>query len=117
MLNQIIIENFSQPTRQGQLASPQLVLSLSNPVCGDRIEIDVALANGLVERACFRAWGCAASLAMANIFCTQVQGRTLTELAQLPANDIAEWLGVLEPAQRHCLDMLHQLVAQMKGGQ
>lgn len=115
MFNQIIVDNFCHPLYQGSLPEPTFVLSISNPVCGDKVEIDLNVNHQLVvEDARFRAWGCTTSLAMANLFCQYVKDKTTTELAALNQESINGLLGELEPAQQHCIDMLHILLEQLK---
>ncbi|WP_387465217.1 iron-sulfur cluster assembly scaffold protein [Photorhabdus sp. RM323S] len=116
MFNNIIIDNFCNPDCQGTLSSPSIKLALGNPVCGDKVDIDLTLdRQGRVNNACFRAWGCTASLAMSNQFCRHVKGKTLEELNALSSEGINALLGELEPAQQHCLGMLHKLFEQLKG--
>ncbi|PHM60732.1 nitrogen fixation related protein [Xenorhabdus stockiae] len=115
MFNDIITDNFCNPDCQGQLTNPDIQLKLGNPVCGDKVDIDLSLNDeGYINDARFQAWGCTVSLAMSNQFCRQIQGKKLTEVAQLSTSEIDEMLGELQPSQRHCLEMLHALFQQIR---
>lgn len=117
MFNDIIVENFTNPCHQGEIEDAALRLEIGNPVCGDRMLITLeAEAGGQVRQARFRAWGCATSVAAANVFCRYVSGRSLAQLQAVTAAEIAGLLGELEPSQHHCLDMLHKLFGQLAGG-
>ncbi|MBU2705968.1 iron-sulfur cluster assembly scaffold protein [Zooshikella marina] len=114
MFNEIIVTNFSAPTHQGTVESPDIKLSLGNPVCGDKVEITACCDQQKITQIRFKAWGCATSLAMANIFCRQVEGLTITEALKLADNHVDTMLGEIEPSQHHCLDMLKSLFNQLK---
>ncbi|SHO56622.1 iron-sulfur cluster assembly scaffold protein [Vibrio quintilis] len=118
MFNSILVQHFSSPTHQGELADPDTTLALGNPVCGDKVNIDLKFAasgkDAQIIQARFRAWGCATSLAMANAFCSYVEGRSVDSLTELKEHAISALLGELEPSQQHCLDMLNELFQQLK---
>jgi nitrogen fixation NifU-like protein len=119
MFNDIIVRHFSNPVHAADLADATHTIELGNAVCGDRIRVQLRLAADIVEKARFRAWGCATSLATGDAFCQFIEGKSMASLARLPGSDIDELLGELEPAQRHCLDLLHQLfieVSRQEGG-
>ncbi|PSW22266.1 iron-sulfur cluster assembly scaffold protein [Photobacterium sanctipauli] len=112
MYNDIIIDNFTHPQFSGELASPDFTFMVGNAVCGDRIEIALATENGLITEAKFQAWGCATSVATANIFCSNINGKSFQNVQQIAATDIAPMLGELEPAQQHCIAILEALFEQ-----
>ncbi len=114
MFNDIIVENFTNPCHQGEIENAALRLEIGNPVCGDRMLITLETeADGQVRDARFQAWGCATSIATANVFCRYVTGRDLAQLRAATATEIAGLLGELEPSQNHCLDMLRNLFEQL----
>lgn len=113
MFNDIIVENFSAPRYAEELDSANLTLELGNPVCGDRIRVQLQLAGGVIAKARYQAWGCATSLATGNIFCGFLDTKPLSVVQAMPPGDIASMLGELEPSQHHCLEMLRSLFAQL----
>jgi nitrogen fixation NifU-like protein len=113
MFNEIIVENFSNPRFAEELASADLTLELGNPVCGDRILVQLQLAEGVIKKARYQAWGCATSLATGNIFCDFVDAKPLAAVLHTDEGTMANMLGELEPSQHHCLDMLRSLFKQL----
>lgn len=109
MYNDIIIENFSDPKHSREIQNPHLEIEVGNPVCGDRIRIQIEIENQKISQGVFRAWGCATSVATANIFCSSINGKTIETLVNRDRNEIDQMLGELEPSQYHCLDILHEL--------
>lgn len=116
MFSARIAENFTNPTHGGEVASPQIVLENKDPVCGDQIHIAIGVKNGMIAQARFKAWGCATSLATANILCAWMEGKPLADCAAATPEILAEQLGILAPEQRHCHVIAINLVAQLKTG-
>jgi nitrogen fixation NifU-like protein len=109
MYNDIIIDNFSDPQNVGELDSPDMKFEIGNPVCGDRIQVHLDMNEGVVNQACFRAWGCATSVATANIFCSNITGKSIDQIRLVEQPEMDVMLGDLEPSQHHCLHILHEL--------
>jgi nitrogen fixation NifU-like protein len=120
MYNDIIIDNFSDPQNVGDLDGADHELEIGNPVCGDRIKVRLSFTNNHINKAVFRAWGCATSVATANIFCSSIEGKTVKDIAQRQPHELEAMLGELEPSQHHCLNILaelhEKLAAQMNIG-
>ena len=113
MFNDIIVANFSNPGYAEELPSADLTLELGNPVCGDRMRVQLQLADGIVRKARYQAWGCATSLATGNVFCGFLDAKPLAAVQCVSPAQIASMLGELEPSQHHCLDMLRALFGQL----
>ncbi len=111
MFNDLIVKHFSNPTHTGTIADPSRVMELGNPVCGDRIRVDLRIDGDSIVEARYQAWGCATSLATGNAFCEYIEGRTLADAAGTPSASMEALLGELEPSQMHCLEMLRTLFA------
>lgn len=109
MYNDLIVENFVDPEFVGDIDQPDLEFELGNSVCGDRIKIQVKIANYIIEEIAFRAWGCATSVATANIFCRSAKGATLENISNRDEKSIEAMLGELEPSQHHCVNILLEL--------
>jgi len=109
MYNDLIVEHFTSPSYVGDIDTPDLEYELGNSVCGDRIRIHVKTTDGFITDIAFRAWGCATSVATADIFCNSVKGQSLEDINKRESQNIASMLGELEPSQYHCLDILKEL--------
>lgn len=113
MYNQVIVENFSNPKHVGSLVGADFEIEIGNPVCGDRIRVQLKANQHTVEEAVFKAWGCATSVATANIFCNSITGKELSHISQRNTSEFQSMLGDLEPSQQHCLSILEQLHSQL----
>jgi nitrogen fixation NifU-like protein len=110
---QYILDHFREPHNHGTLEHPTLHASDTNPLCGDRIELDLNVSDDRVSEVRFSGRGCAISQATASMLTERIEGATLEELRALTPADIFEMLGVeVGPARQRCallsLRVLHQ---------
>jgi len=110
---QYILDHFREPHNHGRLEQPDVHAGDTNPLCGDRIELDLAVQDGRVSEVRFSGRGCAISQASASMLTERIEGATLEELRALRPADILEMLGVeIGPARQRCallgLRVLHK---------
>ena len=66
--------------------------SCDNPVCGDRVDLSFAIADGKLQKLGVKVRGCALCEAGAGFALAALDGMPATQLAQVTA-DFAAWLG------------------------
>lgn len=99
-----IIDRHKNPRHRGQLDPHDYSYEDDNPLCGDRIRIDVRIDGDLrVREAAFSGVGCAISQASADLLTEAIVGKTLDEVKRLGKDDILEMLGIeLGPVRMKC---------------
>lgn len=99
-----ILDRYKHPRMRGTLDPHDYTYEDDNPLCGDRIRIDVRMGkDGRVEQAAFSGTGCAISQASADLLTESVVGKTLDEIKALTKEDILEMLGIeLGPVRLKC---------------
>uniref|UniRef100_A0A7C5VWE5 SUF system NifU family Fe-S cluster assembly protein n=1 Tax=Thermomicrobium roseum TaxID=500 RepID=A0A7C5VWE5_THERO len=98
-----ILDHYQHPRNYGTLEQPDRSAEDSNPLCGDRIRIDLKLSGDRIEDIRFSGRGCAISQAAASILTEMVKGKSLEEVRALGAEDLLAELGVpISPARRKC---------------
>lgn len=99
-----IIDRYKNPRHQGVLDPHDYTYEDDNPLCGDRIRIDVRVnGDGRVMEAAFSGVGCAISQASADMLMESIVGKTLDEVRSLGKEDILELLGIeLGPVRMKC---------------
>jgi nitrogen fixation NifU-like protein len=104
MYREQIIDRYKNPRSRGTLDPHDFTYEDDNPLCGDRIRIDVRVdAQDRVTAAAFSGQGCAISQAAADLLTEAVVGKTLDEVKQLTKDDILELLGIeLGPVRLKC---------------
>lgn len=108
-----ILDHYRDPRNHGHLEQPTIASADTNPLCGDRIEIDLNVADDRVTEVRFNGRGCAISQAAASMLTERIEGATLDELRAITPHEILEMLGVpIGPARQRCallsLRVLHQ---------
>jgi nitrogen fixation NifU-like protein len=99
-----ILEHYRNPHNFGTLDEPTLVKEGSNPLCGDRITLMLAISSdGTVEDVTFTGRGCAISQASASMLTDEIKGKPLTEVAATGRQDVLDNLGIeISPARMKC---------------
>jgi nitrogen fixation NifU-like protein len=113
LYREYILDHYREPRNHGHLEHPDIHAADTNPLCGDRIELDLQVADGRVSEVRFSGRGCAISQASASMLTERIEGATLGELRALRPADMLEMLGVpIGPARQRCallsLRVLHQ---------
>jgi len=109
-----IVEHFRHPRNYGALPAPEVAYEDVNPLCGDRIRIELNVsADQTIAIVRFRGDSCIISLAAASILTELIQGRTLQEVVVLPQDVLLTALRTtIRPARLQCaLLPLHVLQA------
>ena len=77
--NQILTEHNLHPEHKHDLADANLVLEGVNPSCGDDIDIEAKVENGVITDLAYTGTGCAISQASTAMMAELLQGRTVEE--------------------------------------
>lgn len=96
-----LLDHFEHPRNAGMLDSPDVVVQIENPACGDVLKLSLKVTNGRVEEIRFLARGCVPSMACASALTELVSGKTLESARNLQREEIVEAVGGLPPASSH----------------
>ena len=104
LYRELIIDRYKNPLYKGQLNPSDVSFEDDNPLCGDRIRIDLRLnEEGIIKEALFDGHGCAISQASADLLLESIQGKPLEMVKELNKEDILEMLGIeLGPVRLKC---------------
>jgi nitrogen fixation protein NifU and related proteins len=89
-----ILDHYKHPRNFGQLDHPDIHVEASNPLCGDRLAMDLTVKDGVVEDVAFSGQGCAISQASASMLTEDILGKRVEDLAGTTRDDILDMLGV-----------------------
>ena len=85
------------------LEAPTASFEGSNPLCGDRITMQLTVQDGVVTDVGFTGRGCAISQASASLLTDEIKGKPVGEVAAFAATDLLELLGIeISPARLKC---------------
>ena len=103
-----ILEHYRRPHNFGPLEQPSVTREGSNPLCGDRLTLQLAVRDGVVEEVGFTGRGCAISQASASLLTDEIKGKKLEEVAAFGADDLLDLLGIdISPARLKCAMLSH----------
>ena len=101
MFSDAVLDHFQNPRNAGELAGADAKIEVSNPVCGDVLQLAVRLEGERIVEARFLCRGCTTSIACASLLTEQLLQRTLGEARSLTAQTLSELLGGLPAATFH----------------
>lgn len=98
-----LLDHYENPSNHGTLPNPDVSHEEDNPLCGDRIRIDLGVEDGIIKEVRFSGHGCTISLAAASMLTEEIAGKSLAEVKQLSRDDILEMIGIpLGPVRVKC---------------
>lgn len=98
-----LLDHYENPSNYGTLPNPDISHEEDNPLCGDRIRIDLGVEDGIIKKVRFSGHGCTISLAAASMLTEKIAGKSLAEVKQLSRDDILEMIGIpLGPVRVKC---------------
>jgi nitrogen fixation NifU-like protein len=100
-----VLDHYENPRNVGNLnkeANNVGTGMVGAPACGDvmRLQIQVG-ANGVIEDAKFKTYGCGSAIASSSLLTEWVKGKTLEQALEIKNSDIAAELA-LPPVKVHC---------------
>ncbi len=81
--NELIMEHSMNSFNKKELENPTGCQLGHNPNCGDEIELQVKVKNGIIEDASFTGHGCAISQSSTSIMIDTLRGKTIEEAKKI----------------------------------
>lgn len=118
MYSAAVLDHFKNPRNAGELADATVTVEVSNPACGDILQLSARVEAGRLVGVRFKARGCVTAMACGSALTEMVTGKTITEAAAITHQQLAEGLGGLPPASAHgaqlACDALVELLKKLK---
>ena len=109
LYQEVILDHYRKPRNRGTLEEATQSVSMSNPLCGDVLELMLHIDGDRILEARFVGKGCSISLAAASMMTKVLQGRTLEEARELTRKFTRLMHGDAEPARDRDLGDLRAL--------
>lgn len=126
----VFLDHYRRPRNLGSLDAPDGMALLHDDTCGDVLRLviqlegakpDAGAGKATIRAARFKAFGCAATVAVGSIVTEMAIGMSVRAAAALSANDLAEALGGLPAGRLHAAVLgraaLRVAIGQAAGGQ
>jgi len=98
-----ILDHYENPLNKGVLDDPDISHEEDNPVCGDRIRIDLKVNDGIISDVRFSGRGCSISQAVASMLTEEIKGKKLEDVKHIGKETVLELLGIpIGPVRMKC---------------
>ena len=83
LYQEVILDHGKRPRNFGSIENPNAKAEGFNPLCGDRLTLEIRLDHDVVEDVRFKGAGCAISVASASLMTEMIKGKTREEAENL----------------------------------
>jgi nitrogen fixation protein NifU and related proteins len=83
LYQQVILDHNRKPRNFRTLANSSRAAEGYNPLCGDRLRVEIALEGEVIRDIGFQGSGCAISKASASMMTADLKGKTVTEAEEV----------------------------------
>jgi nitrogen fixation protein NifU and related proteins len=105
LYREVILDHYKNPRGHGLIEDADAEAEGQNPLCGDEVSIYVAFADDgdTIAEVKFSGRGCAISQAATSMLTEMVKGRSATQVATLPREELLDEIGIpLTPVRLKC---------------
>ena len=98
-----ILEHYRRPHNFGVLDNATATQEGANPLCGDRITLQLRVTGDQIAAVGFTGRGCAISQASASLLTDEIKGKRVETAASMKSSDVLDMLGIeISPARMKC---------------
>jgi nitrogen fixation protein NifU and related proteins len=98
-----LLDHFRNPRNYGSLPSPDVTYEEFNPLCGDRIRIELEISGNRIAAARFVGDGCAISIAAASMLTVLVLDADIDQSAVISSEKLISSLkSDIKPSRMKC---------------
>ena len=107
-------DHIANPRNAGELSDANAIAEQTNPVCGDRLRLNLRINKGRIEAARFLAYGCPPTLACGSVLAEMLDGMSIEEARRITRNVIIRAVGGLPTRKQHAaalaIETLHAAI-------
>ncbi len=86
LYRQVILDHTNHPHNKGVLNTSTSQIELNNPTCGDVIQLQLLIEDGVIQDVKFDGQGCSISMASASMMTVAIKGKTEKEAMSIVAD-------------------------------
>jgi nitrogen fixation NifU-like protein len=91
---EVILEHAKHPQNYGTLEAPDVSHEEYNPLCGDRVRLDLRISDGVITDVRFSGRGCAISQASASLLTDELIGMPVERAKAYSKDDLLKLIGI-----------------------
>ncbi len=101
--SETILDHYQHPHHAGSVSNPTVKVAEDNPLCGDKISLELTIKNGAVIDVGFVGTGCAISQAAMSLLADEIQEKKISSLKKLTPAKVYDLLHVpISPGRVKC---------------
>jgi nitrogen fixation protein NifU and related proteins len=109
-----ILDHYKHPRNKKRLEKTTRSVEVVNPLCGDKLGVEILIENNQIVDIGFWGEGCAISQASMSMITEELNGQSIERLHSLTKDEILELLGVsIGPARLKCALLPLQAVKKL----
>ncbi|OGC70042.1 hypothetical protein A2415_01645 [candidate division WWE3 bacterium RIFOXYC1_FULL_39_7] len=89
-----LMDVYKNPQNRGKLDDPSVAVLERNPMCGDEINLQLSIKDGIIEDARFDGSACAVSIISSALVTDEIKGKTLDELKTYDRRKVLDLVGL-----------------------
>lgn len=94
LYRELILEHSKHPHNFGVLERPDFSHEDHNPLCGDRVRIDLHVTDGVISDVRFQGRGCAISQASASMLTDEIKGMSVEDAKAFSKEQLLDLIGI-----------------------
>lgn len=83
LYRQVIMDHYKNPRNRGTLEGDSVTVDMNNPTCGDRIQLQLYVEDGIVQDAKYEGEGCSISMSSASMMTQAIKGKKIEEALEM----------------------------------
>ena len=103
--SETVMDHFMHPRNVGEIADPDGVGEVGNPVCGDMMTFYIKVNDGKLADVKFKTFGCGAAIAVSSMVSEMAKGKPLEEVLKITPQSVADELKGLPKNKFHCSNL------------
>jgi nitrogen fixation protein NifU and related proteins len=108
----IVIDHFQNPRNVGELTDANARASVTNPICGDVLQLMLKISDGRITQARFKTFGCEAAIAASSLLTEMIQGKALIDVQDITPEMITAALGGLPRVKLHAASLAEEALKE-----
>ena len=104
MYSDKVIDHYENPRNVGKMNREDSDVGtgmVGAPACGDVMQLQIRVEDGIIEDAKFKTYGCGSAIASSSLLTEWVKGKSLEEAGNITNTELAKELS-LPPVKIHC---------------
>ena len=105
MYSKKVLQLFFNPQFFGKMKDPDGVGQAGNPICGDTLTFFLKIEKNKIKDVSYETLGCSAAIAISEMVCQMVKGKTLDQAEKIDFKDVLKKIGKLPRSKVHCAQL------------